>query len=388
MLFQRFFVRTVALAAMWVVFAGPSNAETKTLWFVPPASNQTQQGFIRITNPNTVPVQVSFLGVDDAGQVSQGSASFTLQSFESKQFNSTDIELGNPAKGLTGSLGIGSGNWRIELQASAQIVASALIRTTTGFLTSVQDPDPNKVDLSVLFNFPMVNPGENPNQVSILRFVNPNNATATISIYGVDDSGVRHPSQGALALTIAPQQAVQLLSSELESGVIDKGLSGALGDGVGKWNIVATSDIPIKVLNLLFDPNGFISELPTEGSNLTDVGYFGCPDFEGAMVFSQDDRPIFLGFFGSNFSTDSINNQFGPYGSAFSSTSMRNSFSSYGSQFSNVSALNPFAQNPPVVVKNGKKIGHITVNTSIINSVALSTIDASCTFVGSQRDPW
>lgn len=233
----------------------------------------------------------------------------------------------------------------------------------------------------------MVNPGENPNQVSILRFVNPNNDTATISIYGVDDSGVRHPGQGSLALTIAPHQAVQLLSSELESGAIDKGLSGALGDGVGKWAITAKSNIPIKVLNLLFDPNGFISELPSETFVLTESNFFTCSDFEGSMVFSQDDRPIFLGFFGSDFSTDSINNQFGPYGSAFSSTSIRNSFSSYGSQFSNVSAFNPFAQKPPVVVRNGKKIGHITVNTAI-NGVSLSMIDAGCTFVGSQRDPW
>ena len=269
MLFQRFFVRTVVLAAMWAAFAGPSNAaETKTLWFVPPASNPTQQGFIRISNQTEMAEQVSFFGIDDAGQISQGSASFTLQPFESKQFNSTDIELGNPAKGLTGALGIGSGNWRIELQASGQIVASALIRTTTGFLTSVQDPDVNKVDLSILFRFPMVNPGGNPNQVSILRFVNPSSATANVLIVASDDSGVPH---GPLTLTIAPQQAVQLLSSELESGAIDKGLSGALGDGVGKWFISARSNIPIKVLNLLFDPNGFISELPSESKALTDL---------------------------------------------------------------------------------------------------------------------
>jgi len=105
------------------------------------------------------------------------------------------------------------------------------------------------------------------------------------------------------------------------------------------------------------------------------------------MVFSQDDRPIFLGFFGSNFSSDSINNQSGSYGNAFSSTSMRNSFSSYGRRFSNVSAFDPLAQKPPVVVRNGKKIGHITVNTAI-NGASLSDIDAGCTFVGSQRDSW
>lgn len=385
MLFQRPLVRVFVLVTMWVAFAGESSADTKTLWFVPPASNQTQQGFIRVTNPSSVMTQVSLFGIDDTGQVSQGSASFALQPFESKQFNSTDIELGNPTKGLTGSIGTGTGNWRIELNASGLIIATALIRTTTGFLTSVQDPDVKKVDLSIVFITPTVNPGGNPNQVSILRFINPNNSAATISIHANDDSGVLHPP---LALTIEPQQAVQLLSSELESGAAGKGLSGALGDGVGKWRIVVLSDIPIKVINLLFDPNGFISELPSVGEDLNDAGYFSCSDFDEAMVFSQEDIPVFLGFFGSSSTSNSINNTFGQFGGAFSSTSMRSNFSTYGNQFSNFSAMNSFALKPPVVVKGGRKIGHVTVN-SLVNGTSLAVIDASCDFSSTvQRDPW
>ncbi|MDZ4348993.1 MAG: hypothetical protein U1A22_05620 [Xanthomonadaceae bacterium] len=375
----------VLLLGVFLLFTPYLGAQI--LWFVPPASNPTQQGFVRITNPGSGPVNVQFFGIDDAGRASQGSAAFTLAPFESKQFNSSDIEFGNSKKGLQGSLGTGVGNWRLILSASSPVQATALIRTTTGFLTSVQDADPNKVGLSVFFILPTVNPGENPNQVSILRIVNPNNEPVSILINGFDDNGVRSPSQGFVSLTLGPRQATQLFSNELENGAPDKGLVGSLGDGVGKWRLTVSANLPVKVLNLLFDPNGFISELPSEGIELMEAGFFSCADFDGAMVFSQEDEPQYLGFFGSDFAIDSINNGFGSFGSSFSSTSMRNSFSQYGSSFSSFSALNNFALNPPIVVKNGKNIGHITTN-QFKNGVPLSAIDAACDFFKSRRDAW
>jgi hypothetical protein len=234
---------------------------------------------------------------------------------------------------------------------------------------------------------PTVNPGDNPNQVSILRVVNPNNQPVSIHINGFDDAGVRSPQQGFISLSLGPNQAIQLFSNEIESGAPAKGLVGSLGSGAGKWRLILSASLPVKVLNLLFDPNGFISELPSEGIELTQAGFFSCSDFDGAMVFSQEDEPQYLGFFGSEFASDSINNSFGSFGSSFSSTSMRNSFSSYGSNFSSFSAFNEFASDPPIVVKNGKNIGHITTSR-LVNGVSLSSIDAACSFFKSRRDNW
>lgn len=56
-----------------------------------------------------------------------------------------------------------------------------------------------------------------------------------------------------------------------------------------------------------------------------------CSDLDGAYVRAQDSNQTYLGFFGSQFSSESINNNFGSYGSSFSSTSVRNNFSDYGS---------------------------------------------------------
>jgi len=90
----------------------------------------------------------------------------------------------------------------------------------------------------------------------------------------------------------------------------------------------------------------------------------------------------YLGFFTcvfcQEFSSDSINNEFGKYGSQFSTTSIRNDFSPYGSKLSTLSACNEFASNPPRVYNPNGTVyyGELTVNqfrreaittTSIVN---------------------
>ena len=59
-----------------------------------------------------------------------------------------------------------------------------------------------------------------------------------------------------------------------------------------------------------------------------------CADLDGSYVFSTETSPVYLGFFGNDFASESINNSFGTYGNQFSSLSVRNTFGTYGSQFS------------------------------------------------------
>jgi len=76
-----------------------------------------------------------------------------------------------------------------------------------------------------------------------------------------------------------------------------------------------------------------------------------CADLEGAYVLSQEFTPVYLGFFGSQFATESINNLFGTYGSEFNALSVRNPFGSYGSEFGSYSANNDFTSTPPAIYK-------------------------------------
>lgn len=108
-----------------------------------------------------------------------------------------------------------------------------------------------------------------------------------------------------------------------------------------------------------------------------------CLDLDGAYVFSQESSPIYLGFFGSQFASDSIMNEFGTYGSRFNNRSVRNELGLYGSPYGTYSANNRLTSTPPVILKQGSLIAYLTANPLIVGGVSLATIDASCTFFAS-----
>lgn len=108
-----------------------------------------------------------------------------------------------------------------------------------------------------------------------------------------------------------------------------------------------------------------------------------CLDLDGASVYSQESTPVYLGFFGSQFASESIMNQFGTYGSQFNSLSVRNTLGTYGSTFGTYSANNDYTSVPPRIYKYGVLIARLTTNSSISGGVSLSAIDASCTFYSS-----
>ena len=75
----------------------------------------------------------------------------------------------------------------------------------------------------------------------------------------IDGSG---ESPGTKVVLTVPAGASRTLhSGELESGAY--GLTGALGDGAGKWQLIVDSDRPIMVINLLASPTGHLANLST-----------------------------------------------------------------------------------------------------------------------------
>lgn len=230
----------------------------KSIWFVPPAANVQQQGFVRLVNREARPGDVAMWGIDDAGHRSPGTLTFALAPNESRQFNSLDLELGNAMK-ASGALGAGIGSWRLQVLSDLDLWPLALVRTPDGFLTTVHDTVAgNGLSLRV----PTFNPAENPNQVGVLRIVNPNAAAVSVTIRGTDDAG--QAGLGAVTLAIPAQAAVELSSPELESGNTGKGLTGSLGNGSGKWQLAITATVPIRVLSLLRDPKGYLTNLSND----------------------------------------------------------------------------------------------------------------------------
>ena len=228
------------------------------------ASNQEQQGFVRVINRSAESGTVRIHAIDDSGKRA-GPVRLSLSAKATAHFNSDDLETGNPSKGLSGSTGRGQGDWRLQLETDLDIEALAYIRTTDGFLTSMHDLVPGeRSESEILHLVPIFNPGSNRNQVSKLRLINANSGPAEIAIAGVDDSGARAPS-GNVNLTLAAGESRTFTAQELEAG--GAGLRGRFGDGAGKWWLGISTNRPIQVMNLLESPTGNLTNLSTYGAD-------------------------------------------------------------------------------------------------------------------------
>lgn len=360
-----------------------SYANSVTLNYVPPASNIEQQGLVRITNENSIRAVVSLTPIDDQGSV-KNKISFSLAGYETKTFNSSDLEFGSSVKGLSSGFGQGVGNWRIVIATDGLINAMALVRSPSGFLSSVHDVTPSYLS-STLHEVAIFNPAKNPNQLSKLRLSNNVNESNLFDIIGVDDTGT---VVNTVSITVPPLATKTLNSIDLEQGNSSLGLVGSLGVGSGKWRLVITSSKGASVLSMMELPGGYISNLsstavmPPADTTNTSSNSITCADISGASVFSQEDTPMYLGFIGSNFASDSINNKYGTFGSSLGQYSVRNSYIKYGSSSGLYSANSNYAFYPPVIVKKGKSIAFLSANGGLnkLPTVSLATIDSVCTF--------
>jgi len=239
----------------------PLEPTDEYVWTVPSSFNSDQQGFVRLMNHEDRSGAVTVWGIDASGHRSPGTLSLTLTSRESRQFNSQDLEFGNPdpPKSLTGSIGTGVGNWTLVIRTDLNVEPLAYIRTPDGFLTAMHDRvnTGNGVDWLV----PIFNPAENVNQLSRLRVINTNLLPIGLQIQGRDDSGKL--GQSTVTATLAPLASLELSSVDLENGNAGKGLLGKLGNGVGKWQLTVSTTGRVTVQSLLFDPLGKLTNLST-----------------------------------------------------------------------------------------------------------------------------
>ena len=261
-----------------------SNADTTShlVPLFPAASDAALQGFVRVINHSGDSGEVEIESIDDTG-VAYGPLTLSIDGDATVHFNSDDLESGNAGKGLTGSTGTGEGDWRLVLTSDLDVEVLSYIRTTDGFLTAMHDLAPV---VEGEHRIAIFNPGSNTAQVSRLRLINRGEEEAQVTIEGVDDRGMSPGS--ALEVTVAAGATQTLTAAELESG--GTGMTGALGDGAGKWQLTVKSESSIHALSLLSSPTGHLTNLSTAPSNLLDgvhdVSLFpSASDFSGRQGF-------------------------------------------------------------------------------------------------------
>ena len=248
--------RRLFLSILCLCIVAPSHAAEQWLYLFFPADNEVQQSFVRINNRSNEAGTLMITGIDDAGVTSPNTVTLSFAAGQSRNFNSEDLENGNASKGLTGALGDGSGNWRLKFETDLDLDVSGLFRNSIGFVNIVHTSADDVGDTTHEVYF--FNPGSNQNQVSRLRVVNLSSTTNTFEVTAIDDDGT---SAGPVTFTVPANEVSEVTAASLESG--GAGLTGSLGDGSGKWRLTVTSTQPAKVLSLLEDPEGNISNLST-----------------------------------------------------------------------------------------------------------------------------
>ena len=240
---------------------GPDGA--RRLWLLPAASNALQ-GFVRVVNTSGRAGTVTVRAVDDEGE-EYAPVTLAIEAGAVRHFNSTDLERGNAAKGLTGATGAPTGpagtrRWRLEFESALGLRVLGYIRTADGFVTSMHDEvAQTRSEDGYRYEVVFFNPASNTNQVSRLRLVSRSDAEAAVTITGRDDAG--RAGEESVRLTLPAGAARMLSAAELESG--GDAFEGALGDGRGKWRLTVESDQPLAVMSLLQSPTGHLTNLST-----------------------------------------------------------------------------------------------------------------------------
>ena len=266
----------LTIALTLVPASGAVAQQQHSLPLVKPAGS-TQQGFLRIVNRSDRAGTVHIHAIDDDGD-RFGPVTLSLGSMATAHLNSTDLEDGNASKGLSGGVGNGGGDWRLELTTDLDIEPLAYIRTPDGFVTSVHDVVQPEVVRGATaagdvlrYHVRFLNPGKNANQQSLLRLINSSGAENVVTITGLDDRG-NAPPGGDVVITMAPHTARTITARELEQG--DDDFDGSFGAGSGKWQLFVTArgtlhgyNRPIQVVSLLNSTGtGNLTNLSTTGA--------------------------------------------------------------------------------------------------------------------------
>ena len=232
-------------------------ADGRTMHRLPlfPVADGSREGIVRVINRSYSSGEVTIEAVDDAGARS-GPVQVAVAPRRAVELSATDLEHGNVEKGLAGRLGVGEGDWRLEVVSELELMALSYVQTADGFLASLHDVAPVAEDGGHRVVF--FKPGSNRWQVSKLRLVNDGERAASVRIAGIDDRGV---DSGPVTLTAPAGSALTFTSAELETG--SDRLAGSLGDGYGQWRLWVHSDEPIAVMSLLETSGGLLANMST-----------------------------------------------------------------------------------------------------------------------------
>ena len=258
---------TVALLLQHISPAAHAQTQTEYVSEVPyflSSSHPSGEGFLRIVNWSRESASLTIRAIDETGTVGDV-VTLDVPNGQARHVNSTDLEFGNSDKGLVGSAGTGTGDWRVEVVSNRlSVEVHSFVRTLDGFLTSMGEI-PSAYTLSsqpnlLFFDLPIVNPARNTKQISKLRITNHEDQQIPVALLGFDGVG---RSSGCTVRV--PAGATEIFdATQLEGGSVCRGQGETgFGAGEGKWYLIAAvnDEHRITVVNVMESPTGHLSNL-------------------------------------------------------------------------------------------------------------------------------
>ncbi len=218
--------------------------------FLPSASREPAwRGILRLASPDARPTIVRITAHDDRGRAF-GPAAVSLVPGHTLELTSSDLEGGNPLKGLHRGIGAGQGDWRLVVQSTAKLDALAYAETAEGLRTPLRDIGQAPDGLRHVPLFPAA-AAEAP---GLLRLSNPGSEPVEARIRARDDAG----GVSEVRATLPPGTSRWLSAGALESG---QRVSGALGDGAGDWRLAIQAPAPIHAFAFSSPQGGELGDL-------------------------------------------------------------------------------------------------------------------------------
>ena len=221
-----------------------------------PGSNTNQQSQLRLVNRGEADASVTITGTDDKGRSPGEGATAVLAAYSSVTYTAAALESGN-VEGLTGSIGDGSGKWRLTVRSEQDIAAMSLLSSPTGHLTNLSTAPDNGTDGT--HSVPLFPSASDSNgRQGFLRVVNHGDEGGEVTIGAFDDTDREYDT---LTLAIGANETRHFNSDDLELGNAGKGLTGSTGAGAGDWRLELTSDLDIEVLAYIRSTDGFLTAI-------------------------------------------------------------------------------------------------------------------------------
>ena len=225
----------------------------KEILLYPSYEESSRQGVLRIaskTGTGTVVIDAT----DESGQ-DFGPVTLSLDGQQEVVLDSSDLEFGNPAKGLPEGLGRGEGDWRLSFSSRLDLDVFAYARLRSGELTAIGDVTAKN---DQRHHVPLFFAASDTRRTSQLRLINPGIEPANIRIQAWDDLGKSAP-EGVVRFSVSAGTTRIVDAGELEEGSVD--LDGNFGPGEGNWRLLVHADRDVHVMSLATSADGYLTNI-------------------------------------------------------------------------------------------------------------------------------